>query len=510
MQDSRTNNSVKNVKAGLVFQIINKIMGFIVKTIFIKELGNEYLGINGLFTNVLTILSFAELGIGTTIIYSMYKPVALNDTNKIKSLMKLYKDIYRKIGLLILIIGIIFIPFLNILLKNRVTIGNNLIIIYILFLTETVSSYFFTYKKSIIFAHQKQRIIDNIDSITYFVRSILEILFLITTKNYILYLIIKIIIVLIENIYISNKANKMYPYLKDYNIDKLDINEKKDIFRNIKYLIIYRLGFLAICSTDNIIISFIINVTTVGILSNYVLITDSIRSILYSLINSITGSIGNLNATESIEKQEDMFFNITYIYYIIYSICCILFIVIVNSFIKIWLGSSYLFDMYVVLLLGINIFIEGIKTPSYIFRTTLGIFDKCKIIPFIGALSNILLSIILGKLIGIKGIFLATSISMILSYSWIDIYVIYKYSFKLSMREYIIKYIKYYIVFIINILLVFICINIINISNSIIDIIVKIIISIIITILLDIVMFRKYNEKKFLIDKIIILINKNI
>ena len=215
MKESRTKNSAKNLGTGVIVQVINILMEFIVRTIFIKILGKEYLGINGLFTNILTMLSFAELGIGTAIIFNMYKPVAENDKNKIRALMQLYKKSYNIIGVVVFALGICVIPFMKYIVKEAPTIKESIILIYILFLLNTSVSYFFTYKKSIISAHQKQSIINNIDSVFYLVRSILEIIFLIITKNYIVFLIIKIVSTLSENFIISMKANKMYPYLKE-------------------------------------------------------------------------------------------------------------------------------------------------------------------------------------------------------------------------------------------------------------------------------------------------------
>jgi len=186
---SRIENSIKNVKSGALVQIVNKIMQFIVRTVFIKMLNSEYLGINGLFTNILTILSFAELGVGTAIVYSMYKPIAEDNKKKINSLMKLYKKSYNYIGITIFILGLFVLPFLNKIVGNVNNVKESLSIIYILFLINSASSYFFSYKKSIIIAHQKQNIIDIFDSVFYLVKSMIEVIALIVFKNFIVFVI---------------------------------------------------------------------------------------------------------------------------------------------------------------------------------------------------------------------------------------------------------------------------------------------------------------------------------
>lgn len=447
MEGSRTKNTIQNVKTGAIVQIVNKIMAFVVRTVFIKMLNTEYLGVNGLFTNVLTILSFAELGIGTAIIFNMYKPVAENDKEKIKSLMDLYRKSYNMIGILVFVLGLFVIPFMNIIVKDAPNIKENLVIIYFLFLFNTASSYFFTYKKSIIYAHQKQSIINNIDSIFYLAKSILEIIFLVLTRNFIVYLTIQILGTLIENIIISIKADKMYPYLKEKNVKRLSENESKNIFENVKSLVIYKFGGVIMNGTDNILISSLVNVSTVGICSNYILIISSVKAIIFSALNGVTASVGNLNAVGNSKQKEKIFYLITFVNYIVYSFCAVAFIVLLNPFIELWLGKEYVLEISISIALAVSFFIEGLRNPGYTYRTTLGLFEKAKSTPYIGAITNIILSILLCKCFGVVGIFVATSIAQLVSYSWIDPYLIHKYEFKTPVSKYFKKYFGYAIMF---------------------------------------------------------------
>ena len=502
MEKSRTENAVKNVKTGFIVQLINKLMAFVVRTIFIKCLNSDYLGVNGLFTNVLTILSFAELGIGTAIIFSMYKPVAEEDKEKIKSYMKLYQKSYNIIGICVFMLGLLVIPFMGIIIKDAPNIKESLTLIYLLFLVNTASSYFFTYKKSIIIAHQKQSVINNIDSIFYIVKSIFEIIFLTLTKNFIVYLIIQIGGTILENFYLSYIANKMYPYLKDKNVKELKKEESKNIFSNVKSLVIYKFGGVIMNGTDNILISSLINVSTVGIVSNYNLIILSIKSILSTALNGITASVGNLNAIGSKEQKEKTYHDLTFVYYLIYSFCSIAFIILLNPFIKLWLGDEYVLSISISIALAVSFFIDGMRQTSYIYRTTLGLFQKAQATPYIGAISNIILSIILCKIFGLIGIFIATSIAQLVSYSWIDPHLIYKYEFKKSSKPFYIKYLKYFLVFAIELsITLFIC-NFIN-ANSIIDFILKCVIVVIIPNIINLLIFKKSDEYKTLYRKII-------
>ena len=495
MTESRTKNSIKNMSTGVIVQIINIIMEFAVRTVFIKMLNNEYLGVNGLFTNILTMLSFAELGIGTAIIFNMYKPVAENNKEKIKSLMNLYKKAYNIIGITVFILGLCVIPFMGIIVKDAPNIKENLIFIYILFLINTSSSYFFTYKKSIISAHQKQSIINNIDSIFYIVRSILEVIFLLLTKNYIVYLLIKIISTILENILISIKANKMYPYLKEKSKEKLSKEETNNIFSNVKSLVIYKFGSVIMNGTDNILISSLINVGTVGLCSNYTMLITAVKRVLSSAIKGLTASVGNLNAVGTPKKKESIFYQLTFANYLIYSFCTIAFIVLLNPFIELWIGNKYILNIGVPISLAISFLIEGLRNPGYIYRTTLGLFQKGKFTPYIGAITNIFLSILLCKYIGVTGIFVATSISQLVSYSWIDPYLIHKYEFKTPVRKYFIKYIKYILIFTINLLTTLYIVNLINIKGLI-SFILKIIIVSIIPNIINYLLLRNTIEFK--------------
>lgn len=493
MEESRTKNSIKNISTGAVVQIINKVMAFVVRTVFIKVLNSEYLGVNGLFTNILTILSFAELGIGTAIIFNMYKPIAENDKEKIKSLMQLYKKSYNLIGSVVFFIGILIIPFMNVIVKDTPNIKENINCIYILFLLDTSLSYFFTYKKSIIIAHQKQSIINNVDSIFYLLKSLLQIIFLLLTKNFIVYLLIQIIGTFLENILLSIKANKLYPYLKEKDVQKLNAEENKNIFLNVKSLIVYKFGTVIMNGTDNILISWLINVESVGYVSNYVMIINSIKLIINSALDGITASIGNLNTIGEKKQKEKVFYQFTFLNYLIYSFCSVAFIVLLDPFIKLWLGSEYVLAKSVSMSLTISFFIEGLRKSGYIYRTAMGLFKKGKMTPYIGAITNIIFSILFAKFWGITGIFIATAIAQLVSYFWIDPYLIHKYIFETSFMKYIKESLKYFASFVVISVFTYEITKFIG-DQSFINFIVKALIVTIVPNILNLVIFHKKSE----------------
>lgn len=503
MNESRTQNSLNNIKTGIIVQIMNKLLAFFVRAIFIKCLSKEYLGINGLFTNILTMLSFTELGIGTAIIYSMYKPIAIDDKEKIKSLMQLYKKCYYYISIIVFILGLSIIPFMDFIIKEPPKIKENIIFIYFLFILNTSSTYIFSYKKSIIIAYQKQSIINSIDSIFYFIKSFIEILVLILFRNYLIYLIVNLLLPFIENVYLIKKANKMFPFIVEKEITKLDKKEQKSIFENVKSLIAYKFGNVILNGTDNILISSMIDVTTVGLCSNYTLIIQSVKSILNGILEAITASVGNLNAENDSEKKEKIFLELTFINYIVYSLFALVFVGCSNLIINLWLGNEYVLNIYISVALVVSLFIEGIRLPGYMYRTTMGLFKKGKASPFIASIANIFFSIILCKKFGVVGIFLGTSLAQIVSYLWIDPYIVYKYGFQKKINNYVLKMLKYFIIFSFNLVIIIKLYDFMILSDYwIVNILVSGLISFIIPVIINVLFFYNSEEAKSLLIRI--------
>lgn len=449
MNSSRTKNVSKNAIIGLVVQLIRIIIEFVIRTIFIKSLGSEYLGINGLFTNVLTILSFAELGIGNAIVFSMYKEIANDNIDKIKSLMNLYKNAYLAVGFIILITGLMITPFITFFINDKPNISDNIYFIYLLFLSNTVVSYFFAYKKAIISAYQKEYIISVCKLISEIVKAIFQIFILLILKNFILYLIIQILCTVIDNLLATYKANKMFPFLNEKDYKKIEQVEKCNIFKNVKSLIVYKFGSIILNGTDNIIISKMLNLTTVGIVSNFNLILTTITTLVSSILNGFIASIGNLNANGSTLKQENIMKSMLFLSTWIYGFCMISFIILSNDFITIWLGKQFMLPFLAVIAMGIQLYVNGTQFAGYSYRTTMGLFNRGKWCPAIAAVINIILSVAFCYKLGVAGIIFATSFSRLTTTTWYDIYMVYKIKFKKSPLVFYLQYIKYFLTIII-------------------------------------------------------------
>jgi O-antigen/teichoic acid export membrane protein len=443
LKNSRTVNIAKNASFGLVSQLMNIILSFISRTVFIYVLGVEYLGVNGLFTNILMLLSFAELGIGNAIIYGMYKPLATNDKEKIKSLMALYAKAYKVIGFIVFVAGLLVIPFMDYIIKDAPNIKENITLIYILFLLNTSLSYLFVYKKSIITADQKNYVVLLYQQIFKIGQTLAQILFLWLTGEYIIFLIIQIVATLFDNIYVSRKADKMYPFLKEGEVQSLDKEEQASIFANVKALFLYKFGSVVLNGTDNIIISAIIGITAVGINSNYVLIISAVTAIVGQIMNGFTASVGNLNAIGSKESKEKAFNKIFFISIWITGFCSVGLYMFLNKLINLWIGEAFIFPNLVVFTIVLHFYVNSAHFTAYTYRVTMGLFIQGRWAPLAAAIINIVLSLWLGKVYGLAGIFFATSIARFFTTGIVDPVLVYRNGFDKSPLIYYVRYFSF-------------------------------------------------------------------
>lgn len=435
----RIQNSLKNMFFGLSGQLLSVLMGFIVRTVFIYTLGIEYLGVDGLFTSILIMLSLANLGFDTAMVYSLYMPLAEKDIYRIQALMNLYQRAYRLIGIIVLLIGLSLLPILPYLINGKTTISN-INIIYLLFLINSVASYYFIYKQSVIIADQRNYIISKIHMIFTLLSNLIQIAVLVSVGNYLLVLILQITVRIIENIYIANRANKLYPFLKEKNNAKLSIEDRKHFFENLYALLLYKISGVVINGTDNIVISVFVGITTVGMYSNYLLIIATLSTFLSYIFSSITASVGNLNVNGNSEKKYFIFRVIHFSNFWVFGFSVICLWNLINPFITLWLGQTYVFDKFVVFCILLNFFTAGMQNASTMFRDTTGLFRKGKYRPLFAALINIVVSIILVRQIGVAGVFLGTVISRLCTYFWYDPYVIHAFVFEKPLKTYFVRY----------------------------------------------------------------------
>lgn len=500
-QRSRTENSIINSAMSIVTQVLTVVLNFAVKTVFIKMLNDEYLGVNGLFTNIITMLSLADLGIGIAIPYSLYKPLANKDEHKINVLMNFYKKVYTIIGIAVLLIGLSLTPFLGLIIKDIPKNVPHLSLIYILFVIHSASSYFFVYKKFLIDSDQKGYITSRIIFTFSTLLSIIQIILLVTTKNYILFLLSSIILVIIQNIYISSKANKLYPFIKNKTDEKLEKEDMEGIKKNVSSLFIYKVGTVIMNGTDNIIISKFIGLIIVGFYSNYVLIINSITTVLNQIFNAITSSIGNLVVTTNKKRSKEVYDNLNFANFWLYALFGVCIIVLINPFINIWIGKKYVMGFSIVFLLVLNFYVLGMQSVTNSFRNAYGLFWIAKYRPIIMVIINIVISVVLVQFIGIEGVLIGTLVSRLVTTAWLDPYIVHKYGFEISPKSYYIDYLKYLVIFIAISIILNYFVSMVAINNIFILILIAILVVISVNVIL-VLLFFKTSEFNYFYDKI--------
>jgi len=465
MSKTRTENVAKNVALSSIFQIVAYIIGFVSRTVFIKILGEQYLGLNGVFTNVLTLLSFAELGIGSAIIYSMYKPLATKDNEKLKQLIAFYKKIYLLIGGIIIVGGILLIPFLDFFITSAPEIKENITLIYLIFVINSAISYFFSYRTTIISADQKNYLIIIYNKVFHIIRVLVQIGIILIWHNYYLYLLTETVCTLLANYLLARKSKKMYPELVNIDGSELPKEEKTEIFKNIKALIVYKISSVFLNGTDNLIISRYLGLGIAGLYSNYQLLTNAVVEVVGQVTNSFTASIGNLNSIETKERKEEVFYKILYFTYLLFGFCSIELVVMLNDFVKVWIGEQYVLSFVTVVMIVGSIYVNGVQYAAFSFRNTLGLFKEAILNPILAAILNIVLSVILAKTVGLWGVFFATIIARFCSAGIIEPYVIYKHEFKKSPLIYYFKYFKYVFFVIISFIVTSLIVRFIPVTN---------------------------------------------
>ena len=347
MEKSRTEYSTMNTVVAMISRIAAILMGFVTRVVFTHTLSESYVGINGLFTDILNVLSLTELGVETAISYALYRPIAQGDIRKQQILMRMFRTFYRITAGCVVVLGLSIIPFFDVLMKNRPDV-DHLMLIYFLYLANSVVSYMLVYKRTLIEVHQLNYIVLLYQTAFLILQDICQIVILFTTHNFIFFLSIYIVCTLLSNICISRKADRMYPYLKEKTKEQLPEDERKDIFRNIKAMLMHKLGNVVVNNTDNLLISSFVGVISVGIYSNYFLLIGSVRQVLDQIFQGITASVGNLGATEDEGRVKSIFETAFFIGNWHYWAAAICLYELLNPFVELAFGKHYLFDMPVV------------------------------------------------------------------------------------------------------------------------------------------------------------------
>lgn len=433
----RLENSLFNVLTGVFGQLFTYVLSFIIRTVFINTLGEVYLGLNGLYSNILSVLNLAELGLGTAIVVELYRTVGQKDDEKTKEYLALYRKAYYVIGCVILFAGLAMLPFLDNFINDKESIELiNYRLVFVLYLINTVFSYFFMeYRQSIVQANQAEYKCRIVSYCIKFVEMLLQVISLVWTKNIYAYLIIPIVLGCVSTILRGWLVGKWYPIVKEKPQGKLSKTEKRETWNNIFAVSVYKISGTVINSTDNIIISSYVSVVLTGIYSNYLILLSAVQTMLGKIFSAFTASLGNLNAAEegNIEKKYQVFQTMWFLNYWLYGFCGVCLFVLFEPFVKIWIGERFLLGTATEFIIVLNFLILGLQQTVGIHRAAYGLFYKGRYRPIFSVLVNIGTSVAFVKILppeyGVMAVLFGTIISTISVSWWFDTWVVFVNAF---------------------------------------------------------------------------------
>lgn len=444
-EKSRTEYSARNASTAMVCQVLTILAGYFTRVVFTRLLSESYVGVNGLFLDIINVLSFSELGVGTAITYALYKPVAEKDLEKQKSLMLLYRNIYRGVALIVLLAGLLVVPFLDVLIKDKPDV-EHLTLIYLMYLANTSMSYLLIYKRSLVDAHQKLYIGELYHHGFLLLQYALQVLVLVLTRNFLLYLAMYLLCTCAGNLAMARHADKLYPYLREKQVQPLPNQERKEITRNIRAMLMHKLGGTVVNNTDNLLLSSMVGIGSVARYTNYFLVIGSARHVLEQVFRGITASVGNLGVIEDEKRLHRIFEASFFMGQWLYGVAAIALYELLDPFVELSFGAQYIFPKSITFILCVNFFINGLRQATLAFRDSLGLFwyDRYKSVA--EAAINLIGSILLARHLGAMGVFLGTFISTVTTSAWVEPLVLYRVRLKSSVLPYYGKYLLYCLV----------------------------------------------------------------
>lgn len=445
MGKNRTKNALRNILFGFILKFFQIFLPFFMRTVMIYTLGVEYLGLNSLFVSILQILNLSDLGFTQAMTYSMYRPLAENDRNKINDLLSLYRYYYFNIGLGILFFGILLIPFLSHFIMGEIPENINIYVLYGIYLTSTVLSYWmFSYKSCLLEANQRNDVISKINLITTLMQFILQLIVLLIWKNYYLYIVIQIIVQIATQLLILYYVHKMYPiYQPSKSVNK---GYSREITTYVKDLATAKFGAVILNSSDTIVISSFLGLSVLAIYQNYYLLITSVIGFVSTILYGTLPGIGNSIITDSLDKvySDFKFFSFVISWIVGIGTCC--FLNLFQPFMFLWVGEQLMLEFSIVILLCVYFYIYEFNQLFNVYKDAAGLWRVDRFRPLITSMINLVLNIMLVQSIGLYGIILSTIISiMFIGIPWL-LKNLFNSLFKKNIKEYLIQVSKYVII----------------------------------------------------------------
>lgn len=503
----RKRYALKNVVSKALYATIYAVISFVARKIFINSLGDTVLGLNSLMTSILSMLSLMELGVGNAIYFSLYKPLAEGNDAEVNAIMKLYKRLYSYIGMAVGAVGLCILPFIHLLVQKEVglqTVSMTFVYeVYLIFLADSVMSYFLAYRRNIFSADQKEYMVTNVNTVVTLGYTFLQIVALLWTKNYFIYLLIKVAATVEMNIYFYAKSYQSYPCLRIKEVQPLSEEYKKNLIKNVKALFMMSLSSFLVYSTDNMLLTYFVGLSSVAIYANYTTIINMVNQTFNTAISSMKSNVGNYLVTESEEQHYQLFKNMFFLNFLITGFTSIGLLTLSNEFIGgIWLSSKYVWPISILIIIVFNNYSRYIIEAAGVFMSGAGLYSPYPLYKYwslIEGLINLAASIFMIKVLnmGVYGVFLGTSISTLVSTIAVP-QVTFKYILKKNLKEYYALYFKYFILTVLFAAISMALFRLLHTGNAFVNIVIGGLISVGVMAVGTIALFRKTAEFQYL------------
>lgn len=487
----RTKETLKNSIYAIFSYLMLGVTTIFVRKLFVQYLPLEFLGYEGLFGNIFSLFSLADLGIGTLIMYRLYPAFASRDKEKIAKLINMYKYVLRIVGFAVLLIGSALIPFLHFIIKDNSLDWQYIYFVYMMRLVTTLCTYFLAYKRLLYTVDQCEYKCVRIDTICTFIAQIVNIAVILLFKNYILYLFINVLSSVISNCIVAIRARKEYNYVnRRVKVCKKEFMQE-GFGKDMKNYLVQKLAGLIYGSTDNIIISSVLGIKSVALLDNYSLATGYINTVLNKIMNPFQASIAHFVHSEDTNRSEELFRMFDLVGFMLASFICVSYYILLNPLMEIWLGVDYVVEFSYVVVFVLNQYIAWNHKFLTYYRYSFGKYELDRNYILAGAILNVVISVLLAKTMGFAGIMFGTAVGNM--GFWIGrVKVVYSEYLKENIKFYVFRQIQNFVLLILELFLMqFICYYI---PSDILGFAIKLCLCLIVPNFINLVVFYKTRE----------------
>lgn len=499
---------------GMAGYAILMLSNFITRSVFVDQLGLSMAGVDTTFKNFLQVLSLAELGLSTGLLYKLYKPIEEKNNREIKKVLNFYKQAYKVIASIFMGGAVVLSLVVNFFVEDTDKSPLYISILFILYASDTVASYLFANRKALIVADQNNYIVNRNDAFISLITLISQVTLLYLTKSFIIYAVVKIVCRLIGASFIGNKFRKMYPEIaSDKSKETITGDEKKSLIKNMSAMLCHRIGGVSVTATGSAIISKMLGTVQAGIYGNYTIITTALMQLVTQVFNGVTASFGNIITVESKETIYKRFKLLYFFNYLIFSFFTVSVGVIIQPFMKLWMHgdpNSLFADKTVVLLLC-YFYVFGIRRVVLMAKDSAGLYRQDQWFAILEAVLNIVMSVVFVLWFkSVDGIILANILSMLIIPLWTQPYLVYKYVLKEKLIGYYVRYVIYFAMTAVLYVVTSLVANKLtaNISNLFVELIVRGVFCVAIPNIMNVVVFARTQEFKDLLTLLLGVVKK--